>query len=165
MNFKDIDDIKKGGFEGFHPIKKLGMNFQLIPNIRGVYLILNLDSQEPSYSAIGTGGHFKEKNPNVPIAILQSNWLYKTIVVYIGKAGAENSKATLRSRLGQYLKFGQGKDIGHWGGRFIWQLAAAQELVVCWRPLPESDPRTMESELINDFLTQYGRLPFANLVQ
>ena len=94
---------------------------------------------------------------------LKSNWVDKTIVVYIGKAGSDTSSATLKSRLKQYFCFGQGKNIGHWGGRLIWQLASSNNLVVCWKSLSSEDPRIFEGKLIKDFVTQYGNRPFANL--
>ena len=34
-------------------------------------------------------------------------------VVYIGKAGSPTGKATLYSRIGQYLRFCQTKNVGH----------------------------------------------------
>ncbi|MGE5411757.1 MAG: GIY-YIG nuclease family protein, partial [Clostridiales bacterium] len=87
---------------------------------------------------------------------LESNWVENTKVVYIGKA------TSLKSRLRQYFSFGQGKNIGHYGGRLIWQLKYSKDLVVCWESLP-TDPREHEAELIRQFATIYGRRPFANL--
>ena len=163
MNFNNIDDIKKAGFVGFKTMQELFGDSSQLPAIKGVYLVLNLDTKAPSYLQVGSGGHFKGKNPNITIPELKSNWVDKTIVVYIGKAGSETSSATLKSRLKQYFGFGQGKNIGHWGGRLIWQLATSNNLVVCWKALPNEDPRTFEGKLIKDFVTQYGNRPFANL--
>lgn len=61
---------------------------------------------------ICTGGFFKGKNPNVSIQELNSNWIDGEHIVYIGKA------TELCRRLRQYMSFGQGKNIGHWGGRY-----------------------------------------------
>ena len=163
MNFNNIDDIKKAGFVGFKTMQELFVDSSQLPAIKGVYLVLNLDKKIPSYLQIGTGGHFKGKNPNVSIQELKNNWVDKTIIVYIGKAGSDTSSATLKSRLRQYFGFGQGKNIGHWGGRLIWQLASSKNLVVCWKPLPNEDPRAFEGQLIKDFVTQFGNRPFANL--
>jgi hypothetical protein len=162
MNFNNIDEIKKEGFVGFKKIKDLYFNPSVIPDTKGVYLILKPD-KKPNFLQIGTGGHFKGKNPNVSIEELKSNWVPDTIVIYIGKAGKEGSNATLRSRLKQYLKFGQGKNVGHWGGRLIWQLKDSNNLIVCWKPLPKKDPRKVEMELIQNFITTYSKRPFANL--
>ena len=163
MDFNNIDDIKKAGFVGFKTIQELFVNSSQLPAIKGVYLVLNLETKAPSYLQVGTGGYFKDKNPNVTMQVLKSNWVNKTLVVYIGKAGSNTSSATLKSRLKQYFGFGQGKNIGHWGGRLIWQLASSNNLVVCWKILPDEDPRTFEGKLIKDFVIQFGCRPFANL--
>ena len=62
-------------------------------------------------------------------------------------------------------KDGGGKPIGHWGGRYIWQLEGADELVVCWKPTADSAPREEERALLAQFIEMYGRLPFANLAR
>jgi hypothetical protein len=164
LDYNNIESLKEWGFTGFKSINELIDDSSSIPEIKGVYLILN-PSKKSDFIATGTGGHFKEKDPNVSIEELKQNWVDNTIVLYIGKAGKEDSNATLHSRVGQYLSFGQGKKIGHWGGRFIWQLENSKELIVCWKPLPAptDDPRTIESDLINQFCSNYSKLPFANL--
>jgi excinuclease UvrABC nuclease subunit len=79
-----------------------------------------------------------------------------TKVVYIGKA------TSLRSRLREYFGFGQGKNVGHYGGRLIWQIKYSQDLIVCWKSLT-IDPRQFEADLIKQFVQTYGCRPFANL--
>lgn len=168
MNIKDYinhDALKKDGFYGFHSVSELRNNPDLIPDIRGIYLILkpNITSGE-EYLEIGTGGHFKGRNPNVSIDKLSKKWIENVLILYIGKAGGEkHPKRTLRIRLEEYLRFGTGEDIGHWGGRYIWQLKYSEELIVCWKALPEEDPETKENEVIRDFKNIYGKYPFANL--
>jgi hypothetical protein len=83
--------------------------------------------------------------------------------MYIGKAGGEASNATIKSRLKQYFGFGQGKNVGHWGGRLIWQLASSKSLIVCWKTLPNDDPRLFETQLIRNFVSEFKNRPFANL--
>ncbi len=162
MNFKDIEQIKKAGFTGFKTMKELFADSSAIPKIKGVYLVLN-PTKKGEFLTVGTGGHFKGKNPNVSVSELKANWVDDTIVVYIGKAGKDGSSATLQSRLRQYFGFGQGKNVGHWGGRFIWQLKNSADLVVCWKALPTTDPRTVEADLIQDFVSKFSQRPFANL--
>ena len=94
MKFNDIDEIKKFGFSGFKPMKDLFVDNSVIPHSKGVYMVLN-PTMKSEFVEIGTGGHFKGKNPNVPIAELESNWVSESIVVYIGKAG-KSGKLTPR---------------------------------------------------------------------
>lgn len=169
MNFNNIGELKKNGFEGFKKISELFINQSSIPNERGVYLVLFNGKEKPKFMPKGVGGFFKGKNPNVSIQELNSNWVDNTIVIYIGQAGGiRNGKwsdATLSKRLGAYMKFGQGQDIGHYGGRLIWQIEDYKNLIVCWKSLPNKlmDPKVYEDELITSFKNIYGSRPFANL--
>jgi hypothetical protein len=162
MDFNDIEQIKKAGFTGFKKMSELFSDSSSIPKIKGVYFVLHTD-KKAEFLTVGTGGFFKGKNPNVSIAELKSNWVENTIVVYIGKAGKDGSNATLQSRLKQYFSFGQGKNIGHYGGRLIWQLKNSKDLIVCWKALPTEDPRTMEADFIQQFINKFSKRPFANL--
>lgn len=164
MDFNNIDEIKKAGFLGFKKMSDLFIDCSSISKIKGIYLILNPNYNNAEYLEIGTGGYFKGKNPNVSLDELKLNWVDNSLIVYIGKAGGETSKATLNSRLKQYFGFGQGKNIGHWGGRLIWQLKNSNDLIVCWKPLPNEDPRIIENELIKKFVLEFSKRPFANLV-
>jgi len=164
FSFNNIDELKNNGFIGFKKISELFFDTSSIPTIKGIYIVLNQNKKLCDFLAEGTGGYFKSKNPNISIDLLKSYWVDKTIVVYIGKAGSDSSKATLKSRLSQYLGFGQGKSIGHYGGRLIWQLKNANDLVICWKPLAIEDPRKLENNLIQMFVSKYGKRPFANLV-
>lgn len=157
--------LQTQGFEGFKTMGELmdGAMTQ-IPAQKGVYVVLRESELAPQFLTEGTGGFFKGKNPNVPISELKANWVEGTPVVYIGKAGGAGCSATLQKRLGQYLRFGQGANIGHWGGRYIWQLADSRDLVVCWKPLTNEEPREVEHRMIADFkATHTGKRPFANL--
>lgn len=156
MTFNSVEEMKKEGFTGFKTMKELFRDSSIIPNDGGVYLVLNIDNIPSEFIIVGTGGYFKGKNPNVSLSELKSNWVDNAKVVYIGKA------ISLTNRLRQYFKFGKGQNIGHYGGRLIWQLKYSQELVVCWKTL-KTDPREFEAELIQQFISAYGNRPFANL--
>ena len=165
-NLKTIKNLQQAGFTGFEPIANLWQNSAAIPKIKGVYMVVRPTNADPEFLPVGTGGFYKDKDPNVPIKELQANWVNDTCVIYIGQAGGirggKQPLATLQSRLRQYLKFGQGKAVGHQGGCYIWQLKDAANLLFCWKPLPIDDPRAIEKELIETFKTQYGKHPFAN---
>lgn len=145
------------------PLRELRSSKELIPAVRGVYVLLRISTHAPVFLEEGTGGFFKGKDPNVSLEVLRQNWVETSPVVYIGKAGDPGQAATLRSRLWQYLRFGIGANVGHWGGRYIWQLEDAEDLLVCWLPLPDGTPSELESALIDTFRQEYGVRPFANL--
>lgn len=164
LDFKSIDNLRRNGFSGFVSVAALRQDLTQIPDIRGVYMVVRKIGSRPQFRATGSGGHYKGTDPNVPIEKLRMNWVDETCVLYIGKAGDEYSQATLRSRLRQYLQFGAGKPRGHKGGRYIWQLEDAEDLLFCWKPLPSGNPPKEETALLAAFKCQYeGRLPFANL--
>ena len=165
MNFSEITSIKENQFKGFKTISELMLDSTPIPDVKGVYMVLLPKIESPQFIKVGTGGHFKDRNPNVSIEELERNWINNTHVVYIGKAGSLSGGATLRSRLRQYLRFGQGNKVGHWGGRYIWQLRNSRDLLFCWMALPNHEPRQAEMLLLDKFIEQYNTLPFANLTR
>ena len=153
------------GFEGFIGMGKLMSGSKsMIPAQMGVYVVLRECNTIPKFLAEGTGGFFKGETPNVSIDELKSNWVKDTSIVYIGKAGSMGSTANLRTRLSQYLRFGEGANVGHWGGRYIWQLEDSRDLIVCWKLLYSEEPRSIEQQMISEFKALHsGRRPFANL--
>lgn len=166
MEYRTIDDLKKAGFEEFRTVEKLKEDLSDIPAVAGVYMVVYQGDGMPEFLENGTGGLKRKKdkngkvkitNPNVPVSELESNWVNGTCVVYIGKA------TTLSKRISQYLRFGNGENIGHWGGRLIWQIKDSKDLQLCWKPV-DTNPREEEKRLIADFKRQYdGKRPFANL--
>lgn len=154
---QSIEDVKHEGFSGFISVAKLREDGCSIPTGAGVYLVVRATKTAPRFLSEGTGGYFKGKNPNVSIEELQANWVDDTCVLYIGKA------TSLRKRLKQYIDFGKGRSVGHWGGRYIWQLEDADQLLLCWKETPNEDPKSVESAWISSFKSFYGVRPFANL--
>jgi hypothetical protein len=161
--FDSIDSIRQCGFEGFVTISALRESkCNDVPDVPGVYLVLRTSTTLPEFLVESTGGHFKGKDPTVLISELELNWVEDALVLNIGKAGPSIGR-TLKSRLREYVQFGQGEVIGHRGGRYIWQLADSSELLVCWKATPHVDPKDEESRLITEFEAEYEKLPFANL--
>lgn len=89
--------------------------------------------------------------------LVEAAWSPGAHCVYIGKAGGD-----LRRRLLAYRRFGDGRPVSHWGGRYVWQLADASTLLVAWRTVDDGDPAALESELIREFRRHHGRRPLAN---
>jgi hypothetical protein len=164
MNLDSIEDLKQYGFTGFQTMKDLIPNGGSIPKEKGVYLVLRDEAaKEPEFLPRGTGGHFENRDPNVTLERLRSNWVKDRLIVYIGKAGGADKKATLRSRIKQLFGFGQGQPTAHAGGRYIWQIKDATDLLLCWKPLPNEEPSDVESDLIRQFSEKFAQRPFANL--
>jgi hypothetical protein len=157
-NYRDFSD-----FEGFQTVAYYRENLHQIPKLPGVYVLARVKKEGPQFLAIGSGGHFKDREPNVSLNELGANWVEGASVVYIGKAGSRTGSATLRDRIDQLLKFGEGRKIGHWGGRLLWQLADHEELLLGWMVISDRKPSDVESELINEFKSHFGCRPFANL--
>ncbi|MGH2755360.1 MAG: hypothetical protein ACRDLB_13155 [Actinomycetota bacterium] len=155
----DRPDLVQRGFRGFVPFDELlAGRLAEIPTAPGTYVILWKHSQPPTFVAESCGGHFKAKNPKVEVDTLVRHWVPGASVIYIGKA------ERLQRRIKQYAQFGTGRPIGHWGGRYIWQIEDCHRLPVAWRALPEGgDARGEETKSIGEFVAAHGTRPFANL--
>lgn len=140
-----------------------------IPNVPGVYVAILNSLPEKKFLIEGSGGFFKKKNPNVSKEFLLKNWVDGTRILYIGKAGGTDKKgkisnATLQDRITAFIKFGYGCNIGHWGGRLIWQLQYRRGIFIYWRTCFDlENPVEIEKRLIREFEDEYGKMPFANL--
>lgn len=158
MVAKDIiSQYRDAGFEGFIPVSLLKNSASVLPDVGGVYIAIRNAETKPQFLEVGTGGFFKGKNPNVSLAELDANYVPGSKTVYVGKA------TSLRKRVGQLLRFGAGASVGHWGGRYLWQLADSDELLIAWKVTPLEDPREVEVRMLTEFVNKFGRLPFANL--
>lgn len=155
---EQIENLKTKGFKGFKSVKELRKSLEGIPNEKGVYVVIRDKESAPTFVIEGTGGHFKGKNPNKPIEELKKNWVDGTPVIYIGE-----TERQLRKRIEELIKFGQKNAVAHWGGRYMWQLEDAEELIIAWKELPDSNPKDVERDLLNVFKSTYLKLPFANL--
>lgn len=159
MNYKEEKErLVANGFKGFVTVAELKEN-NVAPRKHGVYAILRESDEAPKFLKKGCGGFFKDKDPNVELGELESDWISDTHILYYGKASK-----SIHTRLGQYMSFGCGKAVGHYGGRYIWQLEDSDELIVCWKETTDKDPREEEKALIQEFKCEHnGNRPFANL--
>lgn len=146
------------GFLGFQTFSDLlQQHLSSVPSGWGIYVVVRESAARPKFRDTGSGGHFKGRNPNVDVTVLDAKWVTSAHVLYIGKA------TDLRTRLRQYARFGTGIPIGHWGGRYIWQIEDPTDLLVAWKTT-ERNPREEEIELVLEFEHRFGVPPFANLV-
>jgi hypothetical protein len=154
-------ELEQLGFLGF--VRFADLPASDVPTSAGVYAVIREASEPPEFREVSPAGRFKDRNPTVPVAELAAAWVPGVQTVYLGKAGpGATGRRGLRKRLTEYRLFGGGRPIGHWGGRYVWQLTDADELLVAWLPTPTEDPTNLEGELIATFVAATGRLPFAN---
>jgi hypothetical protein len=160
-----VEGLRQLGFGGFITVQQFWENgTSSIPDQPGVYAVLRNSSEIPEFLPTSVGGRFKDKDPTVTIDILHKHWVDGAEVLYLGKAGGQKSRSTLKERINTYLKFGSGRKVGHWGGRLIWQLSGYENLMIAYKVLPDDeDPEILEKKLIGEFKTAFGKKPFANL--
>ena len=134
-------------------------DYSPIPALPGAYVVYRPTVESPTVVHPSPAGWFNGEDPTVSEARLRSEWIEGAQVVYIGKADV------LRRRLTQFGQFGAGEPVGHRGGRLIWQLADADELLVAWHEITWAEAaRDYERRLLRAFGGQHdGRRPFANL--
>ncbi len=156
-NQNEISEYKSEGFDGFIPVRILRESKSIIPDMKGIYVVLRTSEDAPVFLEKGSAKVLEDKDPNVAEEVLAAKYVSGSQTVYIGKA------TNLRNRLGQLLRFGDGRCINHWGGRYLWQLADAEDLLIAWKVITSENPREVESRMLNDFKNRYGKLPFANI--
>jgi hypothetical protein len=155
------------GFRGFRSVSHLQRTRCLdVPVERGVYVVVRDTDLPPEFMTRSVGGWYRQKDPSVPVDELAASWVEGAQVLYLGRARGPGVRSLLQQRVKRYIRFGQGKAIAHWGGRFIWQLRDHVALELAWRVAnADEDPARIEASLLDEFVLRYGRLPFANLRQ
>ena len=150
IDWSTYSSIKDYGFRGAYTVVNLRRFIddhtldRKVPASSGVYIVFRR-----------SGGYFKGSNPNVRITTLEDEWVSGVPVIYIGRTSC------LQRRIRQLIEFGRGKSVGHWGGRYMWQLADAKSLCVCW--MVSDDYELLRNKLVDSFYSKLEHLPFANL--
>ncbi len=147
--------LVEAGFSGFEPLHAIGKRCMRLPECAGIYVVVAGFSGTPGFLERSIGGRFKAQDGTVPVRSLVAKWIDGADLLYAGRSGS------IRRRVGELAGYGRGEPIGHRGGRYLWQLAEHDRLLVGWRP--HDDPVRAEREPLEEFEERFGQLPFANI--
>lgn len=154
------------GYVGFEPL--LSLRHDHVPDQPGTYMVMRLKTMPPTILEARRADPPRVRGKVYSAAELRDRWRQRGIsgpVLYIGKA--DNS---LRTRLRLFKGSGLGTKSNHEGGKSLWWLADAEDLIVAWRPL-DVDQRhgfkpaeRHEDELLLAFMRDHGGdMPWANV--
>ncbi len=161
--------LKDLGFDEFCSVKNLqnARREHRPPPCKGIYLVIRNRKDRPEFLLKGTGGKIRRKDkngkitckdPNVDTGELEKRWVKGALILYVGKS------VNLRTRIRQLIRFGDGKKSPHGGGRYLWQIADAEDFKIFWKEVPNEDQA--ESRMLESFARAHnGMLPFANIIK
>lgn len=158
------DELASEGFEGFLTIGQLHRSgcFE-VPDERGVYVVLRRGEAPHTILKRSHAPAWRGQDPTRPVDELTARWLDRTALLYVAAAPGSGVRHRLRQRLKRMLRFGHGSVVGHWGGRYLWQLGESSRLVLAWRTCrDDEDPRALADELLRRFEAVHHARPFAN---
>jgi hypothetical protein len=153
-------DLVATGFMGWRTWTELRESaFTAVPAAPAVYVVFRPTVTAPCFLEVNPGGRFKGRDPTVTIEKLAAKWVPGAYVIYVGKADVASR------RLAEFARFGAGVPIGHWGGRYIWQLEDSSDSLIAWHPISWGEPaRDYEKRILARFCDLHeGARPFANL--
>jgi hypothetical protein len=153
--------LADAGFQGFIHVADLAT--VPVPDEAGIYVVVRERGEEPAFRLENVGGWFKGEDPSTSIANLEDAWVDDAELLYVGGTGDGDSGATLHRRLELLRRFAAGEPVGHWGGRYLWQLRDRHRLMVAWKVVPADEVKLTKSDLLAEFWDHYAALPFANL--
>jgi hypothetical protein len=156
--------LEAEGFVGFQETERLQADrCQEVPNLPGVYAVVRESLDPPVFLPRSTAPVFRGIDPTRPIGELEDQWVPDAQLLYLGNAHGPGVRHLLKQRVKRYLRFGHGKVVAHWEGRFVWQLGDHASLWFAWKTTPGQAPKRIVASLLIRFVERYGVLPFANL--
>ena len=158
--------LEARGFVGFRAAGQLhAERCEGLPNLRGVYAVLRDSPTPPEFLPRSTAPAYRGVDPTRPVEELEARWVPGARVLYFGRASGPGVRSLLKQRIKRLLRFGNGRVVGHWGGRLLWQLRDHGALRVAWKPTGDAEPIEVEAALQAEFFEHYGARPFASTEQ
>ncbi len=158
-----VETLRALGFEGFRTVGALRDEAAgAVPAAAGVWVVLREGAGVPHFLPRSTGATWRGRDPSEPADALAARWVAHACVLYVAAAAGPGVRALLQQRIKRFLRFGAGRNVAHWEGRRVWQLAGASALRVAWKPLPAAEARAAARRLLEAFVKRHGAPPFAN---
>lgn len=158
------DDLRAYGFVGFRTLVQLREDSCLsVPADTGAWVVLRDWTAPPKFMPKSTAAVWRRQNPTVSVDELAAKWVEDACVLYIGHADGPGVRDRLQQRIKRFIRFGTGRAVAHWSGRYIWQLSGASALRFAWYPTDKRDSDPLVNRMFKAFHESYGKLPFANL--
>lgn len=158
------DDLAAEGYVGFLTVGQLHRSgcFE-VPDECGVYVVLRRGEAPHAILRRSQAPAWRGEDPTRPVEELAARWIDGTALLYVNAAPGAGVRHRLRQRLKRMLRFGHGSVVGHWSGRFLWQLGESSRLVLAWRPCTDAEaPRAIAQEILRRFEAVHHARPFAN---
>jgi hypothetical protein len=157
------EELRALGFTGFSTVATLRDEGAAgVPAEPGVWVVLRDVGGVPHFLARNTGANWRGKDPSETPDALGARWVARASVLYVAAAAGPGVRALLQQRVKRFLRFGMGRNVAHWEGRFVWQLAGSAALRVAWKPVPAAEARAAAQQLLDAFVERHGVMPFAN---
>jgi hypothetical protein len=168
MNVLTKSGLEKIGFRGFYKIcalqtKGLPKDDDLVKC--GIYVVVAPSDYKVSFLPLSIIKSAHNVISPQPLSYLKEKWVNNVETLYIGLAGSRSPRS-LKERLVDLIRHSLGKTSHkghHRGGEIIWQLADYLNFEVGYMPTGDPPiPRKKEKYLLNIFIQETGKLPFAN---
>ncbi|MCC6651503.1 MAG: hypothetical protein IT348_10190 [Candidatus Eisenbacteria bacterium] len=164
IKLDSADDLREYGFVGFRTTVQLREeDCMSIPSDSGAWVVLREWTTPPKFMPKSSAGIWRRQSPTVSPEELAAKWVEDACVLYIGHAPGPGVRNRLQQRIKRFIRFGTGKAVAHWSGRYIWQLSGAAALRFAWYPCDKRDSDPLVNRMFKAFDERYGTLPFANL--
>jgi len=131
-----------------------------VPLQKGVYFVVVPDLFEVTFSTSTTAirEHMGQSLLYDPDMLKCKFSKTDKRILYIGKASGERNR--LRRRLWQLVRYGYGEAQNHMGGRALWQINNAPQLLIGYLPCEQATQA--EAKLLREYFNRFETLPLAN---